>query len=101
MLPWDMNGSLEVGNPAVCSPAQGYLSRILFEDPGLQARYFEILSAFLNTAGSPESLNARLQHARSLIGSEFPPEDFDGLEGDIFARDQWLRSEIEIAAGCR
>ena len=101
MLPWDMNGSLEVGNPAVCSPAQGYLSRILFEDPGLQARYFEILSTFLNTAGSPESLSARLQHARSLIGSEFPPEDFDGLEGDIFARDQWLRSEIEIAAGCR
>ena len=100
MLPWDMNGSLEVGHPGICSPVQGYLSRKLLEDPGLHARYFEILSDFLNTACSPESLNTHLQHARSLLGPEFPPEDFDGLEQDIFARAEWLRAEIESAHSC-
>lgn len=100
MLPWDMNGSLEVGHPGICSPAQGYLSRKLLEDPGLHARYFETLSHFLNTACSPESLNGHLQHARSLLGPEFTPEMFDGLEQDIFARAEWLRTEIESAHSC-
>ena len=100
MLPWDMNGSLEAGNPHICSPSEGYLSRKLLENPDLQARYFELLSGFLNSAGSVERLIARLNHARSLIGSEFPPEVFEGLRHEIEMRDDWLRSEIELTTGC-
>lgn len=100
MLPWDMNGSLEVGNPNICSPVEGYLSRKLLEDPDLQLRYMELLREFLNTAGSIEKLSARLHHAMSLLHTEFPPEIFDGLHHDIILRDAWLRSEIETAAGC-
>lgn len=101
MLPWDMNGSLEVGNPPICSPAQGYLSGRLLDDPGLQARYFELLWDFLNSAGSTERLHARLHHARSLIGAEFPPEDFEGLEQDISSRSDWLRTEMEANPYCQ
>jgi hypothetical protein len=100
MLPWDMNGSLEVGNPSICSPAQGYLSRKLLEDPDLHSRYFEFLSSFLNTAGSQERLNARLHHAWSLIGSEFLPEEFEGMEQDIITRFHWLREEIDATHSC-
>jgi spore coat protein CotH len=101
MLPWDMNGSLEPGNPSICSPLEGYLSRKLMEDPGLQARYLELLSDFLNTAGSAERLKGRLQQARNLIGPEFPPEEFEILEQDIDTRAQWLRAELEGIPGCR
>jgi hypothetical protein len=100
MLPWDMNGSLEVTNPPLCSPMSGYLSRKLLEDPDLENRYREILSGFLNSAGSAEQLTARLNKAQSLIGPEFPPEVFEGLRQDIMAHHNWLREEIESRSSC-
>jgi len=100
MLPWDMNGSQEVMNPALCSPIEGFLSRKLLEDPIREARYLEILSEFLMTAGSAEHLNTRLNTAQSLIGSEFPAEEFVELHQDIIKRINWLKSEIESTSSC-
>jgi len=100
MLPWDMNGSQEAMNPPLCSPVQGLLSGKLFEDPGLEARYLEILTEFLNSAGSVERLFARLDAAQQLTGPAFPPEAFDGMRNDIMTRVEWLRSEIESTSSC-
>ncbi len=100
MLPWDMNGSLEVMNPPLCSPLSGKLSRKLLEDRDLENRYRELLSEFLNSAGSAEHLTARLHTAQSLIGSTFPPEAFEGLRQDIMAHINWLRAEIESTSSC-
>jgi hypothetical protein len=100
LLPWDMNGSQESMSPALCSPISGLLSRKLLEDPFYEARYFEILSEFLNTAGSVDQLSARLNDARKLLGSEFPDEDFEGLQQDILNRVEWLRSELASTPGC-
>ena len=100
MLPWDMNGSQEAMNPALCSPIEGFLSRKLLEDPILEARYLEILIEFLMTAGSAEHLNTRLNTAQSLIGSEFPAEEFVELHQDIINRINWLKSEIESTQSC-
>lgn len=101
MLPWDMNGSQEPMNPALCSPVEGLLSRKLFEEPANEARYFEILTEFLMTAGSPGQLTARLDAARNLIGSEFPAEAFEGMRQDIITRVERLMSEIGSTATCR
>jgi len=100
MLPWDMNGSQEAMNPPLCSPVQGLLSGKLFEDPGLEARYLEILTEFLNSAGSVERLFARLDAAQQLTGPAFPPEAFEGMRQDIMTRVEWLRSEIESTSSC-
>jgi len=100
MLPWDMNGSLEAMNPPLCSPVNGLLSRKLFEDPGLEARYLEILTDFLNSAGSVEQLFARLDAAQQLVGPEFPPELFEGIRHDIMTHVDWLRSEIGSTTSC-
>jgi len=100
MLPWDMNGSQEAMNPPLCSPVNGLLSRKLFEDPGLEARYLEILTDFLNSAGSVEQLFARLDAAQQITGPAFPPESFEGMRQDIMTRVEWLRSEIESTPGC-
>jgi spore coat protein CotH len=100
MLPWDMNGSLEAMNPPLCSPVNGLLSRKLFEDPGLEARYLEILTDFLNSAGSAEQLFARLDAAQQLVGPSFPPELFDAVRQDIMTHVTWLRSEIASTRGC-
>jgi spore coat protein CotH len=100
MLPWDMNGSLEAMNPPLCSPVEGKLSRLLLEDPINEARYLEILSDFLLTAGSVEKLGVRLDAAHSLLGTEFPFEDFEGLRQDIITRVNWLQSEIGSTLSC-
>jgi spore coat protein CotH len=100
MLPWDMNGSQEAMNPPLCSPVQGLLSGKLFQDPGLEARYLEILTDFLNSAGSVEHLFARLDAAQQITGPTFPPEAFEGIRQDITTRVEWLRSEIESTSSC-
>ena len=100
MLPWDMNGSQEAMNPPLCSPVQGLLSGRLFGDPGLEARYLEILTDFLNSAGSVEQLFARLDAAQQITGPAFPPESFEGIRRDITTRVEWLRSEIESTSSC-
>lgn len=100
MLPWDMNGSQEPMNPVICSPVEGLLSRKLLEDPANEARYFEILTEFLMTAGSPGQLTARLDAGRSLIGTEFPAEAFEAMKHDIITRFERLMSEIGSTATC-
>jgi len=100
MLPWDMNGSQEPMNPPLCSPVEGLLSRKLLEDPAYEARYLEILSDFLLTAGSVEQLGARLNAAQSLLGSEFLSEEFEGLRQDIITRVNRLQSEIGSISSC-
>jgi len=100
MLPWDMNGSLESTDLELCSPLQGLLSRKLLEDPANQTRYFEILSGFLMSAGSPDRIIARINAAQTLIGSEFPEEAFEGLRQSIFARFDWLQEQISSTGSC-
>jgi spore coat protein CotH len=100
MLPWDMNGSQEPYEPALCSPTEGFLSRKLLEDPVHEARYRELLSGFLLTAGSAEQLTTRLNAAQSLLGSEFPAEEFEGLRQYIITRIDRLKSEIESTSTC-
>jgi len=100
MLPWDMNGSQEPMNPSLCSPGEGFLSRKLLEDPDNETRYFEILNRFLTTAGSITQLTARLDAARSLVGSELPAEQFEGLLHDINLRVNRLKSEIGSTTSC-
>ena len=100
MLPWDMNGSQEPMDPALCSPMEGYLSSKLLEDPVFEARYFELLSEFLMTAGSEQQLTKRLNGAQSILGSEIPAEEFEGMRGDIITRINRLKSEIESTASC-
>lgn len=100
MLPWDMNGCLETMNPPLCSPLQGLLSGRLLEDPDLEARYRKILTDFLNSAGSPEQLFARLDAAQQIVGPAFPPEAFEGIRHDILTHVEWLRSEIGSTSGC-
>ena len=101
MLPWDMNGSQEPMEPALCSPEEGFLSRKLLENPVYEARYLDILSGFLTTAGSVKQLTDRLNAAQSLLGSEFPAEEFEGLHQDIITRVNRLKSEIESTPSCQ
>jgi spore coat protein CotH len=100
MLPWDMNGSLESMDLELCSPLQGLLSRRLLEDPDMEARYFEILSVFLMSAGSPDRIIARISTAQGLIGQEFPQEAFEGLRQAIFERFNWLQEQIGSTSTC-
>ena len=100
MLPWDMNGSQEPMDPALCSPMEGYLSSKLLEDPVFEARYLELLSEFLMTAGSEQQLTKRLNGAQSILGSEIPAEEFEGMRRDIITRINRLKSEIESTASC-
>jgi len=100
MLPWDMNGSQEPMMPALCSPINGFLSRKLLEDPVNEAKYFEILTKFLMTAGSVGQLTIRLNAAKSLLGSEIPAEKFEGLQQDIVMRVNRLKSEIGSTTNC-
>ena len=100
MLPWDMNGCLEPMNPEFCSPAAGILSRKLLEDPDLEARYREILSTFLETAGSAPRLIARINNAQELIGASFPDEEFEMLRQDVITQVDWLLSQIGATPSC-
>jgi spore coat protein CotH len=100
MLPWDMNGSQEPMIPALCSPIDGFLSKKLLEDPVNEAKYFEILTKFLMTAGSVGQLTIRLNTAKSLLGSEIPAEKFERLRQDIITRVNRLKSEIGSTTTC-
>jgi len=100
MLPWDMNGSLESMAPGLCSPIEGLLSRKLLEDPALEARYLEILSGFLNSAGSVHQLSDRLDKAQNLLDPEYPAELFEGLRQDNLTRVDRLEAEIGSTLSC-
>jgi len=100
MLPWDMNGCLEPMNPEFCSPVAGILSRKLLEDPDLEARYREILSTFLETAGSAPQLIERINVAQELIGASFPDEEFEMLRQDVITQVDWLLSQIGATPSC-
>ena len=47
-----------------------------------------------------EQLSARLNAAQSLLGSEFPAEEFEGLRQDIITRVNRLNSEIGSTSSC-
>jgi len=100
MLPWDMNGSLEMEEADVCSPTHGHLSGILFKSPNNQKIYFEILEDFLATSGSDAFLLARLDAAEKLVGSELPKHDFEALRGDIKNRSKKLHAELSVKTSC-
>ena len=100
MLPWDMNGCLEPMNPELCSPLAGILSGKILEDPDLEGRYREILSTFLETAGSAPQLIARINNAQELIGASFPEEDFELLRQEVITQVDWLLSQIGTTPSC-
>jgi spore coat protein CotH len=100
MLPWDMNGSLELMGPEICSPLQGLLSRKLLEDPALEARYFELLNEFLLTVGSEDHLNSRLNDAQRILGEHIPAEEFEELRMEINTHHNNLKTEFESTPGC-
>ncbi len=101
MLPWDMNGALEVHEPELCSPMHAPLSRRLFENPRNQTRYFEIVEEFLATAGSLSQISARLNAAESLLGTSFSPDGFERLRQETILRIERVGSELRSTTTCR
>ena len=100
MLPWDMNGSLEAHDPSLCSPMHAHLSGKLLQDPATKAKYFEILSKFLKSAGSVSELTARMDSAGKLLGSEISAEELKGLSEDAAARVDRLETELAATPTC-
>ncbi len=81
MLPWDMNGSLEMApHFTMCTPMlEGLLSQRLLEAPEHHKEYVSLLTSFLETAGSKEWLSARLDAAAKLLGAALPANEVEAL----------------------
>ena len=100
LLPWDMNGSQEPQALPLCSPLEGILSGRLLRNSIYQARYFDIMTNFLETTGSADWLIARLDAAQALLGSEISAEEVEDLRRDIRTRTARLRSELDSMTWC-
>ena len=102
MLPWDMNGSLERAHEfTTCSPRHGFLSGKLLRDREHDRQYREILSKFLETAGSGDRLIRRLNTAADLIATVARTEGLDALREDITARAAFIEADLASTASCR
>lgn len=100
MLPWDMNGSLEPMPPPLCGPWEAPLSGKLLQDPVHQARYFELIAEFLDTAGSEDSLGKRLDTAVSLLGPDISAQKVDDLRHETAMRIKNLESQLAANPTC-
>ena len=100
MLPWDMNGSQEPMAPKLCSPQHGLLSQKLLENPTYEKMYFDLVSKFLETAGSESSLNKQLDTVVSVLGSAISAEDVKRMREDIASRVKRLEGELKSTSSC-
>ncbi len=101
MLPWDLNGSQEPDNPGLCSPNEGWLSGKILQDSTYEAKYFELVSKFLQSGASKTWLTSRLNAAEKLLGSSISAEEVAGLRKDIAARTARLQSELANTTTCQ
>lgn len=100
LLPWDMNGSQEPMDPPLCGHWEGPLTARIFQSPSNEARYFELVASFLETAASQAALDNRLDVAVGLLGPAISAQKVEDMRFDIALRIERLESEIATTTTC-